>query len=329
MKKVFMTGITGLLGTNLANQLLYQGYHVTAIVRDPQKYFGNKTPNLQLVKMGLWDEYDIYLKDVDIVIHIAAVTATNLLRYTDYAKVNYDATIRLFEKSITTKVPKFIFVSTANTIGYGNLEMPGTETKKIKKPFDKLYYAQTKLQAEKYLIARRKDMDVTILNPTFMIGPYDSKPSSGKIILMGINKRIVFYPPGGKNFVPVKDVVEAIINSFAYGKSGERYLVGAENIPYRDFFERLNHIARQRPLLVPVPKLFMLTLGLLGSCLRFLHIRSNLSFHNMKALCIKSYYTNSKSRNELNLTYSSLDTAIVESVNYFQKNESLQNSLRS
>lgn len=316
---VFMTGITGLLGTNLANRLLDQGYHVTAIVRDPQKYMGNHTADLRLVKMGLWDDYDLYLEDADIVIHIAAETATNLLRYIDYAKVNYEATTQLFEKAISAKVPKFIFVSTANTVGYGNLKMLGTETQKMKKPFDKLYYAQSKLQAEEYLMARSKAINVTILNPTFMIGPYDSKPSSGKIILMGISKRILFYPPGGKNFVPVKDVVKAVINSFEYRKSGERYLVAAENISYRDFFKKLNHITNQRTLLLPIPKFVLMALGWLGSSLRMLKVKTHLSIHNMKVLCIKNYYSNSKSLNQLKLTYSSVDTAIAESVHYFQK----------
>lgn len=316
--RIFITGITGLLGTNLVTLLLNQGYHVTAIVRDPKKYVGYKTNNLRLIKMELWDDYDLYLKEIDIVVHLAAETATNLLKYSDYARVNYDATIRLFEKSIKAKVQRFIFVSTANTIGYGSLKQPGTEAQKVKQPFNKLYYAQTKLQAEQYLISKKNDIPIIILNPTFMIGPSGNRPSSGKIILMGMNKRIVFYPPGGKNFVPVTNVAEAIINSFRYGKSGERYLIAAENISYRDFFLRLKYITRQQTLLVPIPKFVLLGLGLLGNCLRVLHIRTSLSFTNMKALCIKNYYSNSKSLIELNVSYSSLDAAIIKAVLYFQ-----------
>src|SRR5690554_7627760 len=105
--------------------------------------------------MDLWGDYDKYLKETDIVVHIAAETRTYLIKYTDYERTNYDATIRLFEKAKEQKVAQFIFISTANTIGYGSLKALGNETKKIQKPFTKLFYAQSKLQAEKYLLDRK------------------------------------------------------------------------------------------------------------------------------------------------------------------------------
>lgn len=320
MKKIFITGITGLLGTNLANALLDLDYEVTAIIRNPDKYIGKRTGNLNLVQMDLWGDYDQYLKETDIVVHIAAETSTHLIKYADYEKTNYDATVRLFEKAKKQKVAQFIFISTANTIGYGSLKALGNETKKIQKPFAKLYYAQSKLQAEKHLLTQNKEIQVKILNPTFMIGAYDSKPSSGKIILMGLKKRIVFYPPGGKNFVPVKDVVNAIINAFHKGTSGEKYLIAGTNLSYKTFFKELRSIGNQKQILVPIPKFLLLTVGTFGSFLRKLNIETSLSSSNMKTLCVKNYYTNQKSIQELNVQYSSLNNAIKEAIDYFEQN---------
>src|SRR5690625_7911145 len=109
MKSIFITGVTGLLGTNLANELLKLGYRVTAIARDPNKYFGILTENLHLIKKDLFDFYGVYLKDVDIVVHIAAVTATNLLKYKDYETINYLATNKLLHKSKQNKASTLIF----------------------------------------------------------------------------------------------------------------------------------------------------------------------------------------------------------------------------
>lgn len=318
MKSIFITGVTGLLGTNLANELLKLGYRVTAIARDPDKYFGIRTENLHLIKKDLFDDYGVYLKDVDIVVHIAAVTATNLLKYKEYEKVNYLATTRLFEKAKEYKVSKFIFISTANTIGYGSFENPGTEENEIRKPFSNHYYAQSKLQAEKFLLNQVGDMEVKILNPTFMIGANDSKPSSGKLLLMGLDKRLVFYPPGGKSFVPVNDVVSAIINSFTKGKSHEKYLIAGYNLSYKAFFKKLKSITKQSQILVPIPKTILLLLGAIGSFLRYLGITTSLSLANMKALCINNYYSNQKSKVDLGISYSSLDNAVKESVDYFR-----------
>ena len=215
-----------------------------------------------------------------------------VIKYSDYKKTNYDATVRLFEKAKEQKVAQFIFISSANTIGYGSLKALGNETKKIQKPFTKLFYAQSKLQAEKYLLTQNKEIRVKILNPTFMIGAYDSKPSSGKIILMGLKKSIVFYPPGGKNFVPVKDVVNAVMNAFHKGTSGEKYLIAGTNLSYKTFFMELRNITNQKQVLIPIPKLLLLTVGTFGSFMQKLNIKTSLSSSNMKTLCVKNYYTN-------------------------------------
>ena len=320
MKKVFITGISGLLGTNLANALLDKGYIVKAIIRNPDKYIGNKYTNLQLITMDLWGDYSTYLEDVEIVVHIAAETATNLIDFNSFDNSNYRATARLFEIATQQKVKQFIFISTANTIGYGNMKLLGAETEKIKKPFSQLYYAQSKLKAENYLINHHQsETVVTILNPTFMIGNNDSKPSSGKIILMGLGKKVVFYPPGGKNFVAVKDVVTGIINSFENGASGEKYLIAGENMSYKKFFTKLRGISGERQILIPLPKTVLILAGCLGSLLRLLKVKTSISLTNMKILCTQNYYNNQKSVNALNISYTPLEKAIKESVIYFRK----------
>jgi len=319
MKKVFITGISGLLGTNLAAELLDQNYSIKAIVRNASKYIGKITSNLELIQMDLSGDFRDHLKETDIVIHIAAETSTNLIRYADYEKINYEATVRLFEIAKEQRVKQFIFISTANTIGYGSLNHLGTETVKMKKPFSKLHYAKSKLAAEKYLLKNQQGIDVKVLNPTFMIGPFDSKPSSGKIILMSLNKKLVFYPPGGKNFVPVKDVVSAILNSFEHGKSGEKYLISGNNLSYKEFFGKLKEITDEKQLLIPIPMPVLMTIGVFGNLMRQLNVKTSLSSTNMKALCVKNYYSNQKSIHELKITYSSLNFAIKEAVEYFQK----------
>ena len=318
MRKVFITGITGLLGTNLTNELLKYDYKIVAITRNPNKYIGERNSNLELVKSDLFDDYTKYLEEIDIVIHMAAETATNIARYSDYEKINYDATVRLFEYARKQSVKQFIFISTANTIGYGNIHSLGNESLKIKKPFSQLEYAKTKLKAEAYLLANNQRIEVKILNPTFMIGPYDSKPSSGKIILMSLNKKVVFCPPGGKNFVAVKDVVKGIINSFEHGKSGERYLIAGENLSYKTFFKKLRKEQQQKQILIFIPKFILKILGCAGSLLRVFKIKTSLSLVNTRILCVNNYYCNKKSVEILKLEYSSFETCLRETLKYFE-----------
>lgn len=320
MKKVFVTGGTGLLGTNVIIKLLQDGYSVTALVRQKSKYLGEENENLKLIEGSLNTNLSTYLKEVSCVIHIAAETSQDLIRYEEYKKVNYDITVKLFLQAESCGVKRFLFVSSANTIGYGSEEKPGNEKEGQKYPFTDSFYAQSKLNAENYLLKNHTPTEIVILNPTFMIGAYDIKPSSGKLIFWAWKKKLIFYPKGGKNFVHVEDAANGIINAIENGRTGEKYLLANENLSYREFFNKVNRITHQNPIMIGIPDNFLSFLGLIGDSLRKLKIKTNLSTSNMKALQVSNYYSHQKSIVELGIQYQPIDKAIEDAVQYFMKN---------
>src|SRR5699024_6749781 len=173
-------------------------------------------------------------------------------------------------------------------------------------------------KAENYLLTKKSSMQVSILNPTFMIGPFDSKPSSGKIILMALGKPFVFYPPGGKNFVPVKDVCQAIIKCFSLDKSKQKFLIAGENLSYKEFFIKLKEITGEQQILLPIPTIILAGIGKIGDILQFFKIPTSLHSLNMQVLRVNNFYSSEKSIKDLQLEYSSLNKAIAEAVRYFK-----------
>ncbi|MBP0905026.1 NAD-dependent epimerase/dehydratase family protein [Mariniflexile gromovii] len=321
MEKIFVTGVNGLLGTNLSVDLLENGYVVKGFLRDKSKFQGQNHPNLELIEGNLFDDLTPILKGVDTVIHIAAETSQNITNYMDYWKINCNLTNQILTSSIQCKVKTFVFVSTANTLGYGTINDLGTEIKEIKSPFKFSFYAKSKLDAENDLLKKKDNIKLIIINPTFMLGPFDTKPSSGKIIFMGWKKKIIFFPPGGKNFVYVKDVSKGIISSLHNGKSGEKYLIANENLSFKDFFKKLNHLENQNSLMIKIPRKILIGIGYLGDILRLCKIKTNISSINMKILCIDNFYDNKKSILELKLKYTSVDYAIKDAIKYFNNKQ--------
>jgi len=316
MKKVFVTGITGLLGANVVIKLLENGYFVIALVRKKSGYLGEEDENLKLVEGDLFSDFSKYLKDVNFIIHIAAETRQNLLNYEDYRKINYDAVVHLFSQA--GHVEKFLFVSTANTLGFGTLSNPGNEDFQWKYPFDQSFYAKSKLEAENFLLQKVNSTKVIIVNPTFMIGAYDNKPSSGKILFWVWKKNLVFYPKGGKNFVNAEDVAEGILKAMEKGKAGEKYLLANENLKYKDFFRKVSQLTKQQSVLIPIPDFILIFLGFIGDCLRFVNIKTSLSSVNMEALRIDNFYANQKSVDELGMCYQTIDKGITDAIKYFE-----------
>src|SRR5690606_29400358 len=127
-----------------------------------------------------------------IVIHIAANTAQNSTRYQSYKEVNVTPVRYILDASRAFGVKKTILVSSANTFGYGDAENPGKEGLLMAFPFTKTAYAQSKLQAQQLALSYPEEGmgEVIVVNPTFMIGGFDTRPSSGKILLMNYKKRI-------------------------------------------------------------------------------------------------------------------------------------------
>lgn len=319
MKKVLVTGSNGLLGTNLIIELLGLDYRVKGLVRNPSTYLGPKNTNLELVQSGLFDDLIVIMEDCTSVIHVAGETSQNILDYAMYQKTNVEGTMNLLHAAIDNKLEKFIFVSTANTIGYEDDFNEGEEYQPIKAPYDQSLYALSKLEAEERILQYSDRIKIIITNPTFMLGAFDTKPSSGRIILMGLKSRIIFHPPGGKNFVNARDVAKGLINCLEYGKNGEKYLLAGENMSYRDFFIKLNFLQKRNPILVNIPKWVLMLLGYVGEVLRIMNIKTSLSLVNMKILCVDNFYSNKKSKRDLKLRVQSIELGISEAVAYFKK----------
>ncbi len=317
-KTVFLTGITGLLGANVARTLLGAHYKVKALTRKKQLPDSLTHKNLQLIYGQLDEDWRVELEKTDYFIHAAGVSNPALLNYTDYQQVNVELTKKLLQTCKKAKLKKFIYISSANTIGYGNHDSLGEESRAIREPFTHSLYARSKLEAENYVLSENSDLHTLVINPTFMIGPYDNKPSSGRIILRALEKSLLFYPKGGKNFVSVKDVSLGILYCLEKKVSSERYLLANENLSYRQFYNKLHTITNQKPLMLGVPKSLLLLVGYFGDLLRKLGIKTELSSTNMRILNIKNYYYNGKSKAVLKMEYHPIDIAISEAVKYFQ-----------
>lgn len=119
--KILITGANGLLGHHVVMELLNRAHEVRIIVRSTEK-IGFDLSQVEVLTGSFVDKNTIYesAKGCDGIIHIAAATDTNLLNYREYQLINVDATKQLIETARELSIRKLVFISTANTIGYGS-----------------------------------------------------------------------------------------------------------------------------------------------------------------------------------------------------------------
>ena len=317
--KILVTGANGLLGHHVVMELLEHCEQVSVVVRSTANiYF-----NLQQVHVftGDFTDYETLKKAAsgcDAVIHAAAVTATHLLHYSDYEKVNVRGSANVLRACNELGINNIVFIRSSNTIGYGTSENPSNEHSPIQFPFIHSHYAQSKLAAEQLFFeaSQMPNKHIIIINSCFLIGGYDTKNSSGRLVKMGYKKPVLFIPRGGKNFVSARKVARAACNALTMGKNGEKYLVCGENLSFRDFFERQKYAGKYRQIMIRLPDFLLLFAGRIGDMLRKTGIKTDLSLVNMRQLIIREFYTGKKADENLHLPQFHLENAIIEAINW-------------
>ncbi len=323
MNKVLVTGASGFLGGNLVRELFRSGYEVKLLIR--------KSADISMLSdvpcevcFGCIDHPGDVMEavsGVDIVVHAACMTEQWGSSFEAYERINFTATKYIVEACRQQGVRKFIFVSTANTIGPGSRTDPGNELNGFTLFSAGSGYINSKYIAQQYVLEQaQKGFPAVVVNPTFMIGANDSKPSSGKMILYGLGRNVLFYPSGGKNFVHVQDVCRGIINAIARGRVGDCYLLAGDNLTYREFFNLLNRAARQNPVMIKIPAWLLRLAGYCGSLLEKIAGRSvRLNRTTAFLLCLDNYYSGRKSERELMMQYTPVALAITDAVRWFRE----------
>ncbi|MCB9263149.1 MAG: NAD-dependent epimerase/dehydratase family protein [Flavobacteriales bacterium] len=325
---IFLTGADGLLGNNLVRILLHRNYKVTVFIQsgkdlgylkglDITAHYGDLLNYQELVDAS---------KNADVFINAAAVTDTWPNQGSLYWKVNVDGVKNVIKAVKENNIKRLIHVGTANSFGPGNLQNPGNEST----PFDgsryNLDYITSKYEAQKIVLAevRNNQLPALIVNPTFMIGPYDVKPSSGKMIISVIKGQVPGYAKGGRNFVYVGDVATAVANSIEKGRIGECYIAAGANLSYKDMFGKIARIFNVKPPSLAIPGFAVLMYG------RILSIIGNLSkkepvisFPLAKISNELHYYSNAKAVKELGMTETNIEDAITMAVDWFKQEKYL------
>lgn len=323
--KVLITGGNGFLGSNAARELYRQGYEVKLMMRPSADMAIVADIPCEVYYGDISNEDEVFhaVKGCDYVVHTASVTAQWGVGFKTYEQVNVKGTVHVVNACLKYGVKKLIYISTANTIGHGDKDRPANELSSFRLSHLSSGYISSKYIAQQYVLEQvaGKALPAVILNPTFMIGQCDARPSSGQLVLHGMNKRFVFYPPGGKNFVHVNDVCTGIVNALKLGRNGDCYLLAGENLSYRTFFKLLNKVSGQQPTLICIPGFVLKITGIMGTLLGVLSKTSvKLNYSSAYMLCLYNYYSGKKSERELGLSYTPIEKAIGNALNWFRDN---------
>ena len=228
-----VTGATGLLGNNVVRLLLDSGRRVRVLVRassDPRPLDGL---DVEVVRGDVRDPDAVRhgLEGVDCVVHSAGYVQLGRSQLERHRAVNVTGA-RHVALAARAHGVRMVHVSSCDAVGIRSLDEPADEETPLEVPLP-VPYVITKREAERVVLDEvDRGLDAMIVNPSFMLGPWDWKPSSGRMLLEVAGGRGLLAPRGWFSVCDVRDVAAGILAAIDRGQSGRRYILAGHTMSY-------------------------------------------------------------------------------------------------
>ncbi len=321
---VLVTGPCGLLGNNIVRELLARGFHVKAFIH---QIYNSSLDGLEIERIHgdilVEEEVLEAVKGVDFIIHAAANTSIWPYRSELIRQVNINGTKNVIKGALHYKIDRLVAIGSATSFGNGTKDNPGTEESEFTAGRFGLDYIDSKLAAQQAILqaVNEDKLPAIILNPTFMLGPYDTKPSSGELLLALYSGKIPGYTSGGRNYIHVKDVATAACNALTMGRIGECYIMAHQNLSYREFNALVAKELKVKPPRFFVPGPIIILYGIIIEAVaRLFRKTPAISLAVARISLIKNYYTPAKAIEELRLPQTPITKAVHDAFSWFKDN---------
>jgi len=319
--RAFVTGGTGFVGANLVRLLLQEGYAVRTLVRPTSRLDNLQSLDVEIVKgdlndANLWQQ----MVDCQCLFHVAAHYSLWQADREALYLYNVLGTRNVLAAARQAGIERTVYTSSVAAIGVG---APGTIVDEThQSPIHELvgHYKKSKFLAEQEAMqAARAGQDIVIVNPSSPVGPWDVKPTpTGDIILRFLRRQMPVYLETGLNFIDVRDVARGHLLALERGRSGDRYILGHENLTLKALLDQLAQLTSLSAPQRAVPAWLPLSVAWIDErILAPLGKPASFPLDGVRMAGKPMYYDASKAVRELGLPQSPLKTALQDAIDWF------------
>jgi dihydroflavonol-4-reductase len=332
MVTALVTGATGCVGANLIDSLHRHGWRAVALRRTTSSLRALKDLTFDSAIGDVLDRPSLVkaMRGVDVVFHAAAVADYWRTGKERLYQVNVEGTRKVLAAAKSAGVGRVVVTSSVAAVGQPAFGQLADETCPFSLPPAQFHYGYSKWLAEQVAQeAVASGQDVVIVNPAVVIGPRDVNLISGSLILEEKRFGIPVYPLGGVCLIDAADVCDAMIATAERGRKGERYILGGENLWYRQMLSITAQVVGRRPPFIPLPRGLTLLLAAGVDLLRRAGAAIPANGDQLRFSTRTLWFDSSKARRELGLNTRPYSEAARRAYEWYNENGYVVPALRT
>ncbi len=266
--KALVTGATGFVGAAVARALAAAGWRVRVLVRPGSERGNLEALAVDLIEGDLADRSSLEraIEGCAGLFHVAADYRLGARHPEQLYRTNVEGTRNILSAARAARVPRIVHTSSVATIGIPADGSPGEERTPVALRDMIGHYKRSKFLAEEVARgAAREGMSVVIVNPSTPVGPGDIRPTpTGQLVLDAATGRMPAYVDTGLNIVHVDDVAAGHLLAFERGRTGERYILGGEDMTLQSILREIARLAGRKPPSIRLPYAVVLPVAYLA-----------------------------------------------------------------
>lgn len=318
-----VTGATGFVGAWVADLLVSEGTPVRCLHR-PGSNTANlppRGPSVSWVEGDLLDISSLHraMEGVGTLYHVAADYRLWSPRRGEILHTNVTGTRNILDAAERAGVARVVYCSSVAALGTRDDGRPIDETMEVDRSSLVGEYKLSKYEAEQVALSYASRLSLVVVNPSAPIGARDIKPTpTGRIVLDYLKGRMKAAIHTGLNVVPVRDVARGHLLAAKRGISGEKYILGGQNMTLGELFLHLEAVTGIPAPRVTLPRELILPLAWLSEGISRLSGREPLvPLEGVRMAKKLMYYDGSRAIRELGLVPTPVEEALREAVRYF------------
>ena len=324
--KAFVTGATGFLGTHVARVLAEQGASLRLLVRPTSNLKNLEGLHAETARGDLRDARSLEkaMSGCEVVFHVAADYRLWVRDPAEMYRSNVEGTRAILEAARKNGVRCVVYTSSVATIGFTGNGHPADEDSPVALADMIGHYKRSKFMAEQMAReAGRSGMCVVTVNPTTPVGEQDIKPTpTGRIVVDFLKGKFPAYVETGLNLVDVRECALGHVEALEKGRSGERYILGGENLTLKQILDKLGAISGLPSPKVKLPYFVAYAAGLVDQTVsgRLLHREPRATVETVRMGKKKMWASSGKAERELGWKILPADNALRRAVEWFRAN---------